>query len=185
MSLEFAILGFLNYHPYTGYDLKKIFDTSIRHFWPADQSQIYRTLARLTENGWVEMEKIPQDDRPDRKVYTITDAGRAELLRWLAGPTPMGDPRSAALIQVFFAGQLSDEELLEKFEGFASIMRTILSQYEQVPGQIGPFQEEITSPREHFFWLLTLENGIVSMRANLAWAESVIERIKSGKVPQK
>ncbi len=49
MSLEYAILGFLNYHPYTGYDLKKIFDTSIRHFWPADQSQIYRTLARLTE----------------------------------------------------------------------------------------------------------------------------------------
>ena len=39
MSLEYAILGFLNYHPYTGYDLKKIFDTSIRHFWPADQSQ--------------------------------------------------------------------------------------------------------------------------------------------------
>ena len=70
MSLEFAILGFLNYHPYTGYDLKKIFDTSIRHFWPADQSQIYRTLARLTENGWAEMEKVPQDDRPDRKVYS-------------------------------------------------------------------------------------------------------------------
>jgi len=58
MSLEFAILGFLNYQPYTGYDLKKIFDTSIRHFWPADQSQIYRTLARLTEQGLAEMEKI-------------------------------------------------------------------------------------------------------------------------------
>jgi len=28
MSLEHAILGFLNYHAYTGYDLKKIFDTS-------------------------------------------------------------------------------------------------------------------------------------------------------------
>ena len=49
MSLEFAILGFLSYHPSTGYDLKKMFDVSIRHFWPADQSQIYRTLARLTE----------------------------------------------------------------------------------------------------------------------------------------
>ena len=48
MSLEFAILGFLNYHPYSGYDLKKIFDTSVSHFWPADQSQIYRTLSRLT-----------------------------------------------------------------------------------------------------------------------------------------
>jgi DNA-binding PadR family transcriptional regulator len=185
MSLEFAILGFLNYHSYTGYDLKKIFDTSIRHFWPADQSQIYRTLSRLTEQGSAEMEKIPQEDRPDRKVYHITDAGRAELLKWLAGPPPMGEPRSAPLIQVFFSGQLSDEEILTKFEGFAAIMRAILSQYDQVPAQIGPYQEEITSPREHFFWLLTLDNGIRSMRANLEWAENIITQIKAGKVPQR
>ena len=184
MSLEFAILGFLNYHPYTGYDLKKIFDTSIRHFWPADQSQIYRTLARLTKQGFAEVEKISQEDRPDRKVYHITDAGRAELLQWLAGPPPLDEPRSAPLIQVFFAGQLSDEEVLTKFEGFAAIMRAILSQYDQVPGQIGPYQQEIISPREHFFWLLTLDNGIRNMRANLEWAESVIDQIKSGKVPK-
>jgi DNA-binding PadR family transcriptional regulator len=182
--LEFAILGFLNYHPYTGYDLKKIFDTSVSHFWPADQSQIYRTLARLTEQGCARMEKIPQQDRPDRKVYHITDAGRAELLKWLAGPPPMDEPRSAPLIQVFFAGQLSDEEILAKFEGFAAVMRAILAQYEQVPSQIGPFQQEITSAREHFFWLLTLDNGIRSMRANLEWAENIIDQIKSGKVPQ-
>lgn len=185
MSLEFAILGFLNYHPYTGYELKKIFDTSIRHFWPADQSQIYRTLGRLTEQGLAKMEKIPQEDRPDRKVYHITDAGRTELLKWLGGPPPHGEPRSAPLIQVFFAGQLSDEEVLAKFEGFAALMRAILAQYDQVPAQIGPYQEEITSPREHFFWLLTLDNGIRSMRANLEWAENVIAQIKAGKAPQK
>lgn len=184
MSLEFAILGFLNYHPYTGYDLKKIFDNSIRHFWPADQSQIYRTLARLTELGYVKMEKVIQEDRPDRKVYHISDEGRTELLKWLSGPPPMDEPRSAPLIQVFFAGQLSDEEILAKFEGFAEMMRTVLSTYHLVPEQLGPFQEEITSHREHFFWMLTLENGLCSMQASLKWAESVIEKIKSGQVPQ-
>lgn len=185
MSLEFAILGFLNYHPYTGYDLKKIFDTSVRHFWPADQSQIYRTLTRLTEQGFAEMKKVPQEDRPDRKVYHITDLGQAELLKWLAGPPPYGEPRSAPLIQVFFAGQLSDEEVLTKFEGFAAAMRAILAQYDQIPSQINPYQQEIPSPREHFFWLLTLDNGIRSVRANLEWAENVIAQIKAGKVPQK
>jgi DNA-binding PadR family transcriptional regulator len=184
MSLEYAILGFLSYHPYTGYDLKKIFDTSIRHFWPADQSQIYRTLSRLTENGWAEMEKISQDDRPDRKVYHITESGRSELRGWLVGPSPLGEPRSAPLIQVFFSGQLTNEEILVKFEGYAAIMRAILSQYDQVEGQLGPFQNEITSPREHFFWLLTLENGISNMLANLTWAESVIARIKNRQVPE-
>ena len=184
MSLDYAILGFLNYHPYTGYDLKKIFDTSIRHFWPADQSQIYRTLSKLTENGWAEMEKVPQDDRPDRKVYHITETGRAALREWVAGPPPMGEPRSAPLIQVFFSGQLSDEEILTKFESYAAIMCAILNQYDQVPPQLGPFEQEIPSAREHFFWMLTLENGIRNMRANLEWAESVIERLKNGQVPQ-
>jgi PadR family transcriptional regulator AphA len=139
----------------------------------------------LMENGLVEMEKVPQEDRPDRKVYHITQAGRTELLRWLSGPPPLDQPRSAPLIQVFFAGQLSDDEVLAKFEGFAAMMRAVLAQYEQVPAQIGPYQLEIDSPREHFFWLLTLENGMRMMRANLEWAESIIERIKNGQVPVK
>ena len=185
MSLEYAILGFLNYHPYSGYDLKKIFDTSIRHFWPADQSQIYRTLARLTEQGFAEMEKVAQDDRPDRKVYSITDAGRVALMKWLSGPPPQGDSHNAPLIQVFFAGRLTDEEILAKFKGFAAILRAILAQYDQIPAQIIPYQQEISSPREHFFWLLTLDNGIRSMRASLVWAENVIEQLKQGNVPAK
>lgn len=184
MSLEFAILGFLNYHPYTGYDLKKIFDSSVRHFWPADQSQIYRTLAALTQRSLAEMEKVPQEDRPDRKVYHITDSGREELRKWLVGPPPMDEPRSAPLIQVFFSGMFTDEEILQKFEGYAVMMRMFLARYNQVPDQLGPYQAEITSQREHFFWMLTLENGIKNMKANLEWAESIIERIKSGQMPQ-
>jgi PadR family transcriptional regulator, regulatory protein AphA len=183
MSLEFAILGFLNYQPYTGYDLKKIFDTSVRHFWPADQSQIYRTLQRLTEQGYAEMEKVPQADRPDRKLYSITAAGREAFIRWLANPPELEEARSAAMIQVFFAGSLSDEVILEKFEGFAAIMRAILAQYENVPEAVTAYQREIASPREHFFWFLTLESGIRSMRANLEWAESVIQRIRAGQLP--
>lgn len=184
MSLEYAILGFINYHPYTGYELKKIFDTSIQHFWPADQSQIYRTLAHLNKQGYVEMRKIPQEDRPDRKVYHITESGRAALLTWLSGPTPLSEPRSASLVQVFFAGQLSDDAILAKMEEFAAIMRALLAQYDQVPAMISPYQQEINSPREHFFWLLTLDNGIRSMRANLEWAENVIKRIHNKEIPQ-
>jgi PadR family transcriptional regulator, regulatory protein AphA len=141
-------------------------------------------LTRLTEQSLAEMEKVPQEDRPDRKVYHITEAGRGELRKWLTGSPPMDEPRSAPLVQVFFAGVLSDDEILTKFEEFAEIMRMILDRYNQVPDQLGPFQKEITSPREHFFWLLTLENGLKSMKANLEWAESIIERIKSGQVPQ-
>ena len=83
MSLDYAILGFLNYRPYSGYDLKKIFDKFVRHFWPADQSQIYRTLARMNEKGLVETEVIRQGSRPDRKEYHITSLDCDELRQWL------------------------------------------------------------------------------------------------------
>ena len=156
MSLEYAILGFLHYHPYSGYDLKKAFDLSIRHFWPADQSQIYRTLGRLTEQGWAEVEVVEQTDRPDRKVYSITPAGRTALRSWLASTMPQHEARSAALIQVFFAGQLSDEEILAKFEEATQGMRMILERYEQVPHEIEDYVAEIGSPREEFFLTCSL-----------------------------
>ena len=116
MSLKHAILGFLNYTPKTGYELKNVFDTSVQHFWPADQSQIYRTLTQLEKDGWVEKEIVVQENRPNRKVYSITDMGQQELYRWLVTPITQHDHRNAALIQVFFAGQLSNEEILEIFE---------------------------------------------------------------------
>jgi PadR family transcriptional regulator AphA len=183
MSLEHAILGFLSYRPYTGYDLKRIFDSTVFHFWQADQSQIYRTLARLTERGLAGMEKVPQEDRPDRKIHSITPAGRAELIKWLSGPAPTAVPRNAGLIQVFFAGRLSDHQILAKLEEYAAHLRGLLRRYSQIPAQLEPFRREVPSPREQFFWMLTLDNGIRSMRANLEWAEQAIARIRSGQVP--
>ncbi len=183
MSLEYAILGFLNYGPLSGYDLKRMFDHSVQHFWPADQSQIYRTLTRLTENGWTEMEVIEQTERPDRKVYHITETGRDELLGWLAGPTPKQVSRSAALIQVFFMGQITDAVILERFETYAQTIQAVLDRYKQRQGELTALMPENCSSREQYFWLSTLDLGTRTMRANLEWAENIIEDLKNGAVP--
>ena len=183
MSLEAAILGFLTYQPFTGYELKKMFDTSVRHFWNADQSQIYRTLTRLAEDGLAEVEHMPQMDRPDRKVYHITPAGRAMFQSWLQGPFPEQPSKSGPLVQVFFTGKLDDEAVLAKFEIAAEIFRTLLARYEQVPEQVVEYMQKVPSPREHYFWMLTLDLGIRTMRAQLEWAESVIADLKAGRVP--
>ena len=183
MSLEYAVLGFLNYHPLSGYDLKKKFDVSVRHFWPADQSQIYRTMTRLVDLGWVEMEVVEQSDRPDRMVYHITDAGRAHLLEWLAGEVINAPKRTATLVQVFFAAQLSDAEVLELFEAGAARLRAQLAQYAEIPAQLQSLNETVQSPREQFFWNLTLESGIRAAQTRLAWREEVIQRIRNGEVP--
>jgi len=183
MSLEHAILGFLNYGALSGYDLKKAFDASVRHFWPVDQSQIYRSLARLAEQNLAEVQVIEQQDRPDRKVYHITAAGRAEWRRWLATPLPPPEPRSAPLIQVFFAGQLSDKEILTVLERAAVETRQVLAQYAQIPQNTQSYAQRVGSPREVFFWMLTLEYGTKAMQAQLEWIESAIQRIKNKQYP--
>lgn len=182
MSLDHAILGFLQYGPLSGYDLKARFDLSVQHFWPADQSQIYRTLAKLAEQGYAWLEVVEQDDRPDRKVYHITDGGREELRRWLATPLGMKGGRSAPLVQVFFAGQLSDAEILAIFRGAAAQCRAGLEQLRQVPAEAQAFTAEVEA-RESWCWFLTLECGIRLSEAHLAWLEDVIARIERGEIP--
>ena len=184
MSLKHAILGFLNYTPKTGYELKSIFDTSVQHFWPADQSQIYRTLAQLEKDGWAEKEIIVQEDRPNRKVYSITEAGREELRRWLVTPLPYKENRNAPMVQVFFAGQLSNEEIVQIYQRAADHMRAGLRQYDLIPQDIGAYAGHVQSPREFFFWMQTLEIGKMMASTNLSWIENVIEKIQNGEIPQ-
>jgi DNA-binding PadR family transcriptional regulator len=108
MSLPHAILGLLDITAMTGYDLKhQAFDSTISHFWQADQAQIYRTLNQLVEAGWVECTLEVQQERPNRKVHHITDAGRAELRRWLHLEQALPVHREPFLVQLFFAGQLA------------------------------------------------------------------------------
>ena len=112
MPLAHAILGFLEYQPMTGYDLKKYFDQSIAHFWSATQSHIYKALENLEKDGFVEVKIIPQENKPNRKEYHITHAGRAELHRWITTPLPLAMVREAWLIQIFFSHASTNEEII-------------------------------------------------------------------------
>lgn len=178
MTLEYAILGFLNYQPMTGYDLKKVFDRSIRHFWQADQSQIYRTLARLTEEGAVLMDVMEQSDRPDRKVYSITTIGRDRLLNWLTEPFPREESRSKPLVQMFFSGQVTDARMVEKLTGALEGMKQQMAVFDLIPDQVREFTPMAKNDRELFYWFLTLELGKRNLQTNIEWMESVIDRIK-------
>ncbi|MUL35448.1 PadR family transcriptional regulator [Gloeocapsopsis dulcis] len=113
MSLAYAILGFLQKEGMTGYDLKNhCFDQTIAHLWPADQAQIYKTLDKLVEHGWITCSVEMQRDRPHRKVYSVTETGKAELLKWLQSHQPLPTIREPLLVQLFFAAKLSNEAIV-------------------------------------------------------------------------
>ena len=67
----------------------------------------------------------------------------------------------------------------------AEQLREMLARYDQVPQQSAEYVTMINSPRDMFFWMLTLEYGIKVVQASLEWTESVIQRIESGQHPSK
>nr|HID15086.1 PadR family transcriptional regulator [Anaerolineae bacterium] len=179
MSLEYAILGFLNYSPMSGYDLKRYFDESVAHFWPATQSQIYRTLRSMEKKGWLQMEVVEQEDRPDRKVYHITDAGREELQRWLREPISLPPVRVAFLIKVFFGGGLQKEEILTQLHHQLALHRERLAAYRGPVREVLQQNIETTGlEREGLLWGLTLDAGIKHEEAWIEWCERAIEEVE-------
>ncbi|HNF95132.1 MAG TPA: PadR family transcriptional regulator, partial [Anaerolineales bacterium] len=84
--LKYALLGFLSYSPLTGYELKQRMDSSTNNFWNANLSQIYTSLKSLEEDGWVKSKIQAQDDKPDKRIYTLTDEGLSSLKAWLEEP---------------------------------------------------------------------------------------------------
>jgi DNA-binding PadR family transcriptional regulator len=182
MSLDHAILGFLKDRPRTGYDLKTVFDLTVRYFWPADQSQIYRTLARLAQKGWIETEVIKQDRRLDQKIYHITQKGNAELLRWLSTPVSLKAMRLPKLIQIFFGANLPNDEALQCFERFVDYYRRSIAEMRALPEKTLPYRRKNPPlpAKDLFFRTLPLEYGIRLAETSLEWGEDVIARLKRG-----
>lgn len=182
MPLSHAILGFLEYRPMSGYDLKKFLDQSVAHFWSATQSHIYKAMERLESEGMVSSQVIQQEGKPNRKQYQITDAGRTELRRWLSTPLPVEGPRAAWLIQVFFAHNLANEEIANLFEKRIECLRTYLSKCQLAQKNIDDNYKRVGVKRLHSLWQLTLDYGIDHYENEISWLEKTLPVVR--KLPQ-
>ncbi|MEO9140261.1 MAG: PadR family transcriptional regulator [Jatrophihabitans sp.] len=100
MALEHAILVSLAERASTGYDLARRFDKSIGQFWTATHQQVYKVLGRMESDDWVVSRVVPQDGRPDKKVYDLTDTGHAELASWIAEPADFEAARSDLAVKI-------------------------------------------------------------------------------------
>ncbi len=175
MSLAHAILGLLQQEERTGYDLKtSCFDQSIAHLWPADQAQIYRTLDKLVEQGWVTCTIEIQHDRPNRKIYSVTEAGKDELIRWLQSPQPLPTVREPLLVQLFFAAQLSNEAIIQLLEQQLAARREKLAECENIElPQLG----DQSASREQIMQRLGLEFVSRREQTYIDWLKTAIDVI--------
>jgi DNA-binding PadR family transcriptional regulator len=173
MSLAHAILGFLQQEQMTGYDLKiSCFDQYIAHLWPADQAQIYRTLDKLVEQGWITCTVEIQHDRPNRKVYSVTEAGKAELIRWLQCHQPLPTVREPLLVQLFFAAQLPNEAIIQLLEQQLAARRQKLAECKAIEL---PALRDQSASREQIVQRLVLELVIRREQTYIEWLKTAIE----------
>jgi PadR family transcriptional regulator AphA len=101
-STSYIVLGLLDLAgEATPYQLKRLVDMSVGHFWSLPRSQLYAEPARLARAGY--LTEGQEEDGRRRKRYQLTERGQEALQSWTGTPTQQfTELRDLALLKLFF-----------------------------------------------------------------------------------
>ncbi len=134
MDIKTLCLGLLCRDDASGYDLKKQFESTFKHFYPAGFGSIYPSLADLADRGLITCRSMPQDKRPDRKVYRITDEGRTTFTKALYRAAPEHKLRSEYLVVAYFADYVDDDTLDVMLTDWQRTLDESVSRFDSMSG---------------------------------------------------
>jgi DNA-binding PadR family transcriptional regulator len=178
VALPHAILVSLSEHAGSGYELAHRFDRSIGYFWAATHQQIYKTLRTMEDDGWVDAEAVPQRGRPDKKVYGVTDGGRAELARWIAEPltgrgSSVTDSRTRDLAVKIRGAAYGDlAALRSQVVTLRAERAQLLDTYLGFEKRQFPDPTALTGAALHQY--LVLRGGVLAEEGSLRWLDEVL-----------
>lgn len=118
MSLTTALLGFINWKPFSGYELKKVISDSDLWYWSGNNNQIYTTLLELHRSGAISQEIIEQENLPAKKLYTITDKGKQLLQESLSDDPQIPEFKNGFLTQLAWADILPEDEFTSMLDAY-------------------------------------------------------------------
>ncbi|MDH5750059.1 MAG: PadR family transcriptional regulator, partial [Rhodospirillales bacterium] len=125
MDIKTLCLGALTLGDATGYEIKKQFEEGpFSYFHQASFGSIYPSLGQLSEEGLVTCTKMPQDSRPDKKVYSITPQGVEALKRALRKNPSQDKIRSEYMTMFFLADFLEEDHLREIYDDYLAYYRS-------------------------------------------------------------
>ena len=179
-ALGYALLGLLAREPRSGYDLARWMKVPIGFFWQARHSQIYPELAGLEARGLVVHHRVEQQDRPDKKVYEITTAGRDELGRWVTAPPAPRPVRNQLLLKAYCLWLADRPAVIALFRDQERRQFERLADYERrqvwMEREWGDDLRRVSSP--HFATYATLRAGIGYATEAAAWCRWVAEQLE-------
>jgi DNA-binding PadR family transcriptional regulator len=172
MALSHALLTALRESPCSGYDLAKKFDGTVGFFWSASHQQIYRELTKLEEEAYISALVVQQTNRPDKKVYEVTEAGKNYLRAWIARPSTVAAIKDELLVKLF-AGDLVDPSvILGELEHHRAQHQDILDTYKSIEQRF--FSDDCQLDVNRRYQYLTLRQGIRLETEWLAWFAEAI-----------
>lgn len=175
--LKHGILGLLNYHEMTGYEIMEVFRDSLCFFWNAQTSQIYRELQGLEKRGFVDKTYVPQQGKPDKNIYSITEDGRKELLKWLSDEDMGLRQRVPILMKTFFMGERSREENIRFFRELIAYCEVFQKSLANIPDSIALYSKYIEEKEKALYWEMTVDYGRRNAQMHIEWAKSCIEKL--------
>ena len=184
VALPHAILVSLSEQSGSGYELARRFDRSIGYFWSATHQQIYRTLRTMEDAGWVHVTPVVQQGRPDKKVYTVADAGRAELARWIAEPlsgrgSSVTDNRTRDLAVKIRAAAYGDiAALRDQVTALRAERAGLLDTYRGFEKAQFPDPSVLSGSALHQY--LVLRGGIRAEESAVQWLDEVAAGLEGG-----
>lgn len=182
MSLKHGLLGLLNYGSMTGYELNKAFKDSLFSFWQAKASQIYRELDAMEGYGWLTSRRIIQSEKPNKRLYTITNRGKEALMDWLSAPeADIADAmrvKSAFLMRVFFAGETSKAQALDLLHAYREACLANCREMQAGHDAIATYETVVKDEKKSAYWKITLLYGEAFSQAGLQWVDQAIAILK-------
>lgn len=188
MALRHAILATLLDGESSGYELSKWFDPAVPYFWHCAAQQLYAELTRLEAAGLTTGREVVQDRRPNKRVYTLTEAGHDELTRFVTTASKPSFIRDDLLVKVYTAEAGDAEVLVEQLEERAAELRARIAWFDELLARLrgGRSEQEFLADGERIGRYLAAVRGQSFERDNLAWcvwAERVLRARALGEQP--
>lgn len=180
MALRHAVLAALLDEELSGYQLAKVFDLGVANFWRAQPQQVYAELPRLEQEGLITGREVVQDNRPNKRLFKVTDAGLAELERFTALAAKPSFLRDDLVVKVQAADHVDTGTLIAqlaeraafaqaKAELFGKLLRTMRGDRPE---------EEFLRQGERIGPYLTCLRGLAFEQGNRDWCERVATILK-------
>lgn len=180
MSLKHGILGILHYGPKNGYELKKIIDNSIGLMWTANLSQIYRDLSDLKKRKLIDSKIEMQNDKPNKKIYTITSQGKTEFSRWMHKfPEKLYQTqRDDFMLRIFLGKYLDTKKIIHELIRFHDQQKTALTGLTHFITGLKQSNMDQIDEKDKLYWLLTAKRVMKNLNADIEWANESISELK-------